>query len=142
MNRMTKRGTDGIAYYPACFEEPCAGIGCTKDICEVDREICEQLCMLEEEQEKREAFLASLLRPGQTVWLIERDEENGDVMREDVIYELTLSWDPGAGLSLWYSTKLSSFSLRDIGKTAFAVKTDAERVLVNPEEVRNEPNDG
>ena len=134
MERLTMRGPEGIPYYTACFNEPCLGGGCQKEVCEVDRMICEQLCKLEEEQEKREAWMASLLCPGQTVWIIDRDEENGDVMREDVICEITLSWDPGAGISLWYGTKLGSFAPREIGKTVFAVKEHAERVFVHPEE--------
>lgn len=137
MERLTKRGPDGTPYYPKCFEKPCEGIDCTKDICEVDREICKQLCMLEDEQEKREAFLASLLRPGQTVWIIERDPEYGDALREDVICDMTFHWSPPALISLWYGTRLSSFHPREIGKTVFTDKAAAERVFVHPEEAKH-----
>lgn len=134
MERLTKRGPDGTPYYPKCFEKPCEGFGCQKDSCEFVSEVCARLCEHEERQEQWEATKGKMLFPGQTVWIIERDPEHGDALREDVICDMTFHWSPHNLISLWYGTLLSSFPHREIGKTVFTDKAAAERVFVHPEE--------
>lgn len=48
MERLTKRNKDGLAYYPKCFEEPCAGRGCQKKFCENELRYCEKLAAYED----------------------------------------------------------------------------------------------
>lgn len=48
MERLTKRNKDGLAYYPKCFEEPCAGMGCQKNFCENELRYCEKLAAYED----------------------------------------------------------------------------------------------
>ena len=38
----------GNAYYPKCFDEPCNGGGCTKDMCDFATEVCEKLAAYED----------------------------------------------------------------------------------------------
>ncbi len=47
MERLTKRGIFGNAYFPKCFEEPCNGCGCQDDDCDMG-EICEKLASYED----------------------------------------------------------------------------------------------
>lgn len=46
MKRFTKV-EHGRSYYPACFEEPCSGSGCTKELCAFSEEACERLAAYE-----------------------------------------------------------------------------------------------
>nr|DAQ52725.1 MAG TPA: hypothetical protein [Caudoviricetes sp.] len=48
MERLTRRGDTGHAYYPRCFEEPCNGNGCKFKDCPFDETICERLAAYEE----------------------------------------------------------------------------------------------
>ena len=48
MNRLTARDEYGNAYYPKCFDEPCNGGGCTKDMCDFATEVCEKLAAYED----------------------------------------------------------------------------------------------
>lgn len=47
MERMTKR-ENGHVHYPRCFEEPCGGMGCRTEDCEVKVEIRERLAAYED----------------------------------------------------------------------------------------------
>ena len=47
MERLTKR-ENGHAHYPRCFEEPCGGMGCRTEDCEVKVEIRERLAAYED----------------------------------------------------------------------------------------------
>lgn len=47
MERLTKR-ENGHVYYPRCFEEPCGGMGCRTEDCEVKVEIRERLAAYED----------------------------------------------------------------------------------------------
>lgn len=47
MERMTKR-ENGHVHYPRCFEEPCGGMGCRTEDCEVKFEIRERLAAYED----------------------------------------------------------------------------------------------
>lgn len=47
MERLTKR-ENGHVHYPRCFEEPCGGMGCRTEDCEVKVEICERLAAYED----------------------------------------------------------------------------------------------
>lgn len=48
MNRLTARNKKGFAYYPQCFQEPCCGSGCQKDLCGFSERVCETLAAYEE----------------------------------------------------------------------------------------------
>lgn len=48
MERLTKRGATGHAYYPRCFEAPCDGGGCEIRDCLFDNTICERLAAYED----------------------------------------------------------------------------------------------
>lgn len=48
MNRLTARDEHGNAYYPKCFDEPCNGGGCTKDMCDFSVEVCNKLAAYED----------------------------------------------------------------------------------------------
>lgn len=48
MERLTKRGATGHAYYPRCFEAPCDGGGCKIRDCLFDNTICERLAAYED----------------------------------------------------------------------------------------------
>ena len=44
MKRLTARDQKGNAYFPACFDEPCGGGGCTiSDLCIEAAAVIEQL---------------------------------------------------------------------------------------------------
>lgn len=73
MGRLTARDEHGNAYYPKCFDEPCNGGGCTKDMCDFAAEVCnkiaayedtgidpEQLSVIDEEYSKMAKELAEL----------------------------------------------------------------------------------
>lgn len=47
MERLTKR-ENGHTHYPRCFEEPCGGMGCRTEDCEVKVEIRERLAAYED----------------------------------------------------------------------------------------------
>jgi hypothetical protein len=47
MERLTKR-ENGHVHYPRCFEEPCGGMGCRTEDCEVKVEIRERLAAYED----------------------------------------------------------------------------------------------
>lgn len=49
MERLTKR-ENGHVYYPRCFEEPCGGMGCRTEDCEVKVEIRERLAAYEDSE--------------------------------------------------------------------------------------------
>lgn len=53
MKRLTARDRKGNAYFPACFEEPCGGGGCTMDHCAFFDQVCEKLAGYEEAEEER-----------------------------------------------------------------------------------------
>lgn len=48
MGRLTARDEHGNAYYPKCFDEPCNGGGCTKDMCDFAAEVCNKLAAYED----------------------------------------------------------------------------------------------
>ena len=48
MERLTRRGATGHAYYPRCFEAPCDGDGCKIRDCLFDNTICERLAAYED----------------------------------------------------------------------------------------------
>lgn len=48
MRRLTARDKHGHAYFPQCFEEPCSGSGCQKDMCDHLNAACEKLAAYEE----------------------------------------------------------------------------------------------
>ena len=48
MERLTRRGVTGHAYYPRCFEAPCDGAGCKIRDCLFDNTICERLAAYED----------------------------------------------------------------------------------------------
>lgn len=48
MERLTRRGDTGRAYYPRCFEGPCNGNGCKFKVCPFDETICERLAAYED----------------------------------------------------------------------------------------------
>lgn len=47
MERLTAWGKEH-AYYPKCFEEPCAGMGCNDEHCEFKYEVCKRLAEYED----------------------------------------------------------------------------------------------
>ena len=48
MNRLTARNKQGYAYLPECFEEPCNGSGCQREICEFLTDVCNRLADYED----------------------------------------------------------------------------------------------
>lgn len=48
MERLTRRGDTGHAYYPRCFAEPCNGEGCELKDCPFDETICEHIAAYED----------------------------------------------------------------------------------------------
>lgn len=49
MERLTARDGENNAYFPACFEEPCNGMGCKRmGLCKMDEEVCQRLAAYEE----------------------------------------------------------------------------------------------
>lgn len=48
MERLTGRDKSGYAHYKHCFEEPCLGGGCDKEMCEYKQLYCETLAAYEE----------------------------------------------------------------------------------------------
>ena len=48
MDRSTKRGEKGYAYFPKCFEAPCEGGGCKLDDCEFLAQVCDRLAAYED----------------------------------------------------------------------------------------------
>lgn len=48
MERLTKRGEKGFAYFPKCFQEPCGGIGCKIDGYEFMMQVCDRLAAYED----------------------------------------------------------------------------------------------
>lgn len=60
MERLTKRNKDGLAYYPKCFKEPCAGMGCQKNFCENELRYCEKLAAYEDTGKTPEEVAALL----------------------------------------------------------------------------------
>lgn len=47
MDRLTQR-KNGKPFYPACFEEPCNGMGCKIKGCQLDEEVCKTLAAYED----------------------------------------------------------------------------------------------
>ena len=58
MKRLTARDEHGNAYYPKCFDEPCNGGGCTKNMCDFAVEVCDKLAAYEDTGLKPEQILA------------------------------------------------------------------------------------
>lgn len=53
--RLTARDiSSGCAYFPECFREPCAGMGCKREVCNFFIEVCKRLCDIEEAREAAE----------------------------------------------------------------------------------------
>lgn len=49
LERLTARNSDGQAYYPKCFEEPCLGTGDTScTFCKHNDVVCERLAAYED----------------------------------------------------------------------------------------------
>lgn len=73
--RLTKREKNGQAYFPMCFTPPCNGEGCKDENCIFISDVCEQLAEYEELEEQGR-LLRLPCKVGDTVYLIDRDENN------------------------------------------------------------------
>lgn len=61
MKRLTKRSECGHAYYPECFNEECAGLGCESlDDCKFINTVCERLASYEDAEEQGRLHIAPI----------------------------------------------------------------------------------
>lgn len=131
MERLTKISEIGNAYYPKCFEEPCCGMGeCLDDKCSLMLDACKKLA--EYEQLEEQGLLVRLpCKVGDTVYKITRFCSGGI---RDCGYSYECSECPEYKPFIEY-IEFKITILKDIGKTVFLTREEAERKL---EEMKNE----
>ena len=76
MERLTDKNAVGNYFYPKCFEK-CDGLGASSkcDNCEIMTSICEKLGKYEDSEEQGRLFILPC-KVGDTVYLVDRDENN------------------------------------------------------------------
>ena len=76
MERLTDKNAAGNYFYPKCFEK-CDGLGASSkcDNCEIMTSICEKLGKYEDSEEQGRLFILPC-KVGDTVYLVDRDENN------------------------------------------------------------------
>lgn len=131
MERLTKISEIGNAYYPKCFEEPCCGMGeCLDDKCSLMLDACKKLA--EYEQLEEQGLIVRLpCKVGDTVYKITRFCSGGI---RDCGYSYECSECPEYKPFIEY-IEFKITILKDIGKTVFLTREEAERKL---EEMKNE----
>lgn len=132
MERLTKISEAGNAYYPKCFEEPCCGMGeCLDDKCSLMLDACKKLAEYEQLEEK--GLLVRLpCKVGDTVYVPTRV-----LVSEFKITAIFCDIHGTYFYWLFYCgiyERTSGFSERDIGKTVFLTREEAEKKL---EEMKN-----
>lgn len=132
MERLTKISKIGNAYYPKCFEEPCCGMReCLDDRCSLMLDACKKLA--EYEQLEEQGLLVRLpCKVGDTVYVPTRV-----LVSEFKITAIFCDIHGTYFYWLFYCgiyERTSGFSERDIGKTVFLTREEAEKKL---EEMKN-----
>lgn len=133
MERLTKISEAGNAYYPKCFEEPCYGMGeCLDDNCSLMIDACKKLA--EYEQLEEQGLLVRLpCKVGDTVYV-----PTSVLVSEFKITAIFCDIQGTYFYWLFYCgiyERTNGFSERDIGKTVFLTREEAEKEL---EELKNE----
>lgn len=127
MERLTKITEIGNAYFPKCFEEPCCGMGgCLDDNCSLMIDACKKLA--EYEQLEEQGLLVRLpCKVGDTVYVPTRV-----LVSEFKITAIFCDIHGTYFYWLFYCgiyERTSGFSERDIGKTVFLTREEAEKKL-------------
>ena len=159
MNRLTARDEHGNAYYPKCFDEPCNGGRCTKDMCDFAAEVCNELAAYEDAGISPEQIIAmdeEYMKLAKELGEYKRMEEQGLLLKLPAKIGSTIYWlriyDDSKRIFpikvVRYATKedksvkryaeeiktrLNGFSRRfsvtEFGKTLFLTQEEAEKTL-------------
>lgn len=128
MERLTKRNkADTAYYYPLCFKK-CNGFGASEKCnkCELNVQACEKLGQYEDSEEQG-LLLRLPCKVGDTLYLpYSRPRYIKEVMVTDFMFN---------GCDLHILTDFVTLGNRDIGKTVFLTKEEAEQALAEMKEV-------
>ena len=95
--RLTKRGKNGLAYFPMCFTPPCNGEGCKDENCIFIRDACERLAEYEDLNDQIRAMFGDVVTLKDCVDSLEqkvREPEKPDPVNARILtYEESAMWD-------------------------------------------------